>query len=85
MIIFHSCISILSYIEGNIWTKQAINYLMSPWAATRGVEISDLIGMCLLNDLRKLSKSVCIGLYRDEGLIVTNRSYNEQECISINL
>ena len=39
----------------------------------------------MLNDLRKLSKSECIELYRDDGLIITNRSNCEQERISKNL
>ena len=44
-----------------------------------------LIGLFLLNDLRKLSKSECIGLYRDYGLIVLNLSNCEQERVSKNL
>ena len=50
-----------------------------------GRGICDLIGLFLLNKLKKLSKSECIGLYRDEGLMFTNRSNCEQESISKNL
>ena len=43
-----------------------------------GAEICDLIGIFLVNDLRKLSKSESIGLYRDDGLMVTTRSKFDQ-------
>ena len=50
-----------------------------------GAEICDLQGLFLFNDLRKLSKSECIGLYRDNGLIVISWSNCEQERIGKNL
>ena len=50
-----------------------------------GVENCVLQRLFLLNDLRKLSKSEFIGLHRNDGLMVTNRSNYEQEIISINL
>ena len=49
-------------------------YLISPWAATWGADICDLIGLFLLNDLENLSKSKYIGLYHDDELMVTKWS-----------
>ena len=76
MIIFHFCSSILSDIESNIWTKTGNDLFDVPMGSYMGdnAEMFDLIGLFLLNDPIKLSKSECIGLYRDGGLIVTNRS-----------
>ena len=50
-----------------------------------GIEVCDLIEMFLFNNLRNSSKSEFIELYRDEGLIVSNRSNCKEERISKNL
>ena len=51
-IIFHSCTSILSDIEGNTWTKADNDLFDVPMGSYMGAEICDLIGLFLLNDLR---------------------------------
>ena len=54
--------------QGNIWTEADNNLFDVLMGSNMGAEICDLIGLFLLNDVRKLSKSECICLYRDDRL-----------------
>ena len=40
-----------------------------------------MVGLYLLNDLGKITEANCIGLYRDDGLMITNKSKCDQERI----
>ena len=80
-IIFHSCISILSDLDGNTWTKADNNSFDVPMGSYMGAEICDLVGLYLLNDLGKIAEANGIGLYRDDGLMITNKSKCHQESI----
>ena len=77
-IIFHYFTSIRSDLKVNIWTNADNNLFDVAMGSYMGAEICDLIGIFLVNDLRKLSKSESIGLYRDDGLMVTTRSKFDQ-------
>ena len=47
-----------------------------------GTEVCNLIGLFLLNDLNKIIKSKHFVLYRDDGLVVINKSKWERERIT---
>lgn len=75
-LIMHSCKTILTDEEGNVWQKkdndddELFDVAMGSF---HGAEICDLLGLYLLNQLSALLRDGSYGLYRDDGLAVTHK------------
>ena len=78
-IIIHSCKTILSY-DGDIWVKKDHSDLFDiPMGSLHGAEVCELVGLFLLDQLKGIMNNTSYGIYRDDGLAITNKSKCEQE------
>ena len=67
-IIFHARKSLL-FERGKTWMKREKNSLFDvTMGSYDGAEVCELVGVFMLNNLKKLLETHCIGLYRDDGL-----------------
>ena len=65
----------LLFTEGNIWMKKGENALFDVTMGSHdGAEISELVGIYLLGKLSNIIDRNNIGLYRDDGLCVTENA-----------
>ena len=74
-IILHSCMNVLSDSNCKEWIKKNdTNNFDVPMGSYMGAEICDLIGLFILSDLSSIDSLISLGLYRDDGLTVLNKS-----------
>ena len=75
-IIQHTCKSFITHDNMN-WTKKDEDTLFDVLMGSFfGAELCDLIGLIILQYLIPLYNENEIGLYRDDGLAVINKKYN---------
>ena len=67
-------------LHGTPWSKKGDDNFDVAMGAYDGAEICELIGLFMLSQLKQFD-SLIGGLYRDDGLIVTNLSPRETEKI----
>ena len=73
-LIMHSCKTILTDEEGNVWEKKDNDELFDvAMGSFHGAEICDLLGLYLLNRLSAILSEGSYGLYRDDGLAITRK------------
>ena len=70
-IILHSRKTILFW-KGDPWTKKNGEDFDVPMGAYDSAEVSELVGLYLLNQLENVIPQTQVGLYRDDGLAVLN-------------
>ena len=58
------------YKDGNPWTKKSSDFDVT-MGSFDGAEVCELVGLYLLSQLQHLAMNV--GLYRDDGLAITNK------------
>ena len=76
-LIKHTCNTILTY-NNKIWIKKDNNTLFDvPMGSFFGAELCDLIGLYALNHLKSLYNDNEVGLYRDDGLAIIERTNNQ--------
>ena len=76
-LIKHTCDTILTY-NNKIWIKKDNNTLFDvPMGSFFGAELCDIIGLYALNHLKSLYKDNEVGLYRDDGLAIIERTNNQ--------
>ena len=84
-IIFHSCKTVL-YHNSEIWVKKDNQDLFDvPMGSLHGAEICELVDLLLLDKMRKIVNPRDCGLYRDDGLLVVQKSACEMERFSKSL
>ena len=64
------------YKDGNPWEKTTSTFDVA-MGSSDGAEICELVGLYLLSQLQNLN--INVGLYRDDGLAVTNQTPREAE------
>ena len=73
-IILHACKTVLIY-DNQTWKKKSNKDMFDiPMGSYHGAEICDLVGLYILNELSDVLPESTFGLYRDDGLAVTNMS-----------
>ena len=72
-IIKHTCISVLWDVDGSNWIKASNEMFDVAMGSYMGDEICDLIGLYILNDLRKILVDKSYGIYRDDGLAILEK------------
>ena len=81
-IIYNASKSILIN-EGDIWTKKDRNGCNQLFDITmgskHGAEISELVGLYILQGLQQIMPEQIVGIYRDDGLIAMNKSTSKVE------
>ena len=84
-IILHSCKTVLFY-DNSVWIKKdnPDNFDI-PMGSLHGAEACELVGLFLLDKLKNILTQKEYGLYRDDGLMVVEKSTSEMErlCKSI--
>ena len=81
-IIVHSCKMILYFCD-SVWVKKEKDDNFDiPMGSLHGAEACELVGLFLLNDMREIAKPTDYGLYRDDGLMVVQKSPCEIERLS---
>ena len=81
-VIMHSCKTILNY-NNEVWVKKGGNGSFDvPMGSLHGAEICELVGLHLLENLKHILQKDGYGLYRDDGLIVIQKSKCEMERLS---
>ena len=80
-IIFHSCKTVLTDMEGNVWRKKDSDGLFDvAMGSYMGAEVCDLLGLYILSNLGPTLGAGSYGLYRDDGLaVLAGRSPSEWE------
>ena len=78
-IIMHSCKTVLRY-DGSTWIKKNNPDAFDiPMGSLHGAEVCELIGLYLLDKMKKIVYPGTYGLYRDDGLMVVRKSSCEME------
>ena len=76
-IIDHTCNSILTY-NGSTWTKKDQDSTFDvPMGSYFCAELCDLVGLYILDKLKKSYTPNQIGLYRDDGLAIIRYTNNQ--------
>ena len=67
----------LLFHRGKIWRKKGTENFDNTMGSHDGAEIGELVGIYILNKLKDLN--IDPGLYRDDGIIITNGSEKEND------
>jgi hypothetical protein len=78
-IIMHSCKTVL-FFNNSIWVKKNNPDAFDiPMGSLHGAEVCELVGLHLLDKMKEIAKTGSYGLYRDDGLMIVNKSSCEIE------
>ena len=69
----------LLYLNGESWTKKGGRTFDVTMGSFYGAEICDLVGLFILSKLQALG--IIIGLFRDDGLAVSNRTARQNDML----
>ena len=73
-VILHACRTILTHDNSHWKKKSSEDDFDVPMGSFHGAELCELVGLFLLDKLKRLANSIEYGIYRDDGLAVTKKS-----------
>ena len=73
-VILHACRTILTHDNLHWKKKSSEDDFDVPMGSFHGAELCELVGLFLLDKLRRLASSIEYGIYRDDGLAVAKKS-----------